>query len=306
MPVICLPSKDAADLVGPLPVPVTLTIWDGRDPKPDGLEATEFWVPEFGWATPEQQRDCFAALPALRVVQMVTAGVDSIRDQVPDGVILCDGRGVHGSATSEWVLTAILAVVRQIPRFVLARQRQEWDYAVTDELAGKRVLVVGAGDLGEQTARRLRAFDAEPVLVARSARDGVHATAELPQLLPAADVVVLVVPKTRETVGMVDAAFLARMRDGALLVNAARGPVVDTGALLAELTSGRLSAALDVTDPEPLLPGHPLWTAPNVLMTPHVGGSVRGFPRRAYTLVRQQIGRYLAGEALINVVEGDY
>jgi phosphoglycerate dehydrogenase-like enzyme len=155
-------------------------------------------------------------------------------------------------------------------------------------------------------ARRLRAFDVEPTMVARTAREGVHAVAELPDLLPHADVVVLVVPLTSETARMVDATFLGAMPNGSLLVNAARGPIVDTDALLAELQAGRLFAALDVTDPEPLPPDHALWDAPNLLLTPHVGGSVRGFPRRAYVLVREQILRFAAGQPMVNVVKGEY
>ena len=153
---------------------------------------------------------------------------------------------------------------------------------------------------------RIAACDAIPVFVARTARDGVHSIDELPELLPNADAVVLIVPKTDETVGMVDAKFLAAMPDGALLVNGARGPVVDTGALLAELTSGRLRAAVDVTDPEPLPSDHPLWTAPNLLLTPHVAGSVLGFGDRFAALLVQQLGRHLRGEPLQNIVTGLY
>ncbi len=227
---------------------------------------------------------------------------------VPQGVTLCDARGVHGGAVAEWVLAATLAAVRDLPRYVRAQQTDHaWEHdGDTDELAGKRVLIVGAGDLGEQTARRLQGFDVEIVMAARSARDGVHSQDELPELLPHADIVVLLVPLTPETTGLVDSRFLARLPDGALVVNAARGPVVDTDALLAELSSGRLRAAFDVTDPEPLPADHPLWTAPNFLLTPHVAGNVRGFRRRAYTLVREQIERYVAGQELINVVTGNY
>jgi phosphoglycerate dehydrogenase-like enzyme len=225
---------------------------------------------------------------------------------VPAGITLCDGRGVHGGSTAEWVLTAILAMLRELPRFIQAQQQRRWDQDVTDELAGKKVLVVGAGDVGMNVARRLNAFDAEPTLVARAVREGVHSVAELPQLLPQADVVIVVIPLTPQTRRLVDAEFLAAMPDGALFVNAARGAVADTDAILAELRSGRLRAALDVVDPEPLPPDHPLWSAPNLLLTPHVGGSVRGFPARAYRLVRTQIERYLAGQPLENVVANGY
>jgi len=221
-------------------------------------------------------------------------------------VTLCDARGVHDSSTSEWAATAVLAAVREFPRFAVAQVAGRWEHGVTGELAGRRVLVVGAGSIGDALCRRLEPFGVDLVRVARRARDGVHAVVELPELLPSADVVVLLVPLTDATRGMVDAAFLARMPDGALLVNAARGPAVDTDALTAELASGRLRAALDVTDPEPLPAGHPLWTVPGLLLTPHVAGSVRGVLPRAYRLVARQLWRYADGEPLDNVVVDGY
>jgi phosphoglycerate dehydrogenase-like enzyme len=168
------------------------------------------------------------------------------------------------------------------------------------------VLLVGYGAIGEAIEARLRPFEVEVVRVARRGRDGVHPIAELPRLLPDADVVILIVPLTAETRGLVDADFLARMKDGALLVNVARGPVVDTDALLAELTSGRLSAAVDVTDPEPLPADHPLWDAPNLLVSPHVGGASSAMWPRAHRLVRDQLHRFADGEPLANVMEGEY
>jgi phosphoglycerate dehydrogenase-like enzyme len=303
MVTVCLPDADAMRLAGPLPANVEVVTWDGSGAPPDGIDRVEFWVPPVGI---DDRRAMIEAMPRLRVVQALSAGIENLIGSIPDGVILCDGRGISGGPTAEWVLAAILAALRELPDFVRAQDRGEWRRHTTDELAGKRVLVIGAGDLGEQTARRLLAFDAEPTLVGRRARDGVHAVGELPELLPEADIVVLVVPMTEATHHLVDSRFLARMRDGALLVNASRGPVVATDDLLAELRSGRLHAALDVTDPEPLPPAHPLWTAPNLLLTPHVGGNVRSFPNRAYALVGEQVGRYAAGEPLINVVEGDY
>ena len=173
-------------------------------------------------------------------------------------------------------------------------------------MAGKQVLIIGAGDVGTQLARRVIACDAVPTMVGRTAREGVHGIGELPELLGEADVVVLIVPKTAATTGMVDAEFLSRMRDGALLVNAARGPVVRTDDLVAELQSGRLRAALDVTEPEPLPSDHPLWNAPNLLLTPHVAGSVLGFGGRVVSLIVGQVRRFDTGEPLINVVTGEY
>jgi phosphoglycerate dehydrogenase-like enzyme len=208
-------------------------------------------------------------------------------------------------------MTAILAHLRAFPAFVRAQAQGEWSYAghaPTDELAGKRVLIVGAGSIGAALAARLAPFEVSVTKVARTARpdQGVHAVQELPGLLPHHDVVVLIVPLTEQTRGLVDARFLAAMPDGALLVNGARGPVVDTDALVAELQTGRIAAAVDVTEPEPLPPGHPLWSMPNFLLTPHVGGSVRGLLPRAYKLVGEQLRRFAAGEPLVNEVTNGY
>ena len=301
MVTVCLPTSKAASLAGPMPGAEVLT-WNGSTPAPEGIERTEFLVLSHG----SPYAEIIAAMPRLKVVQATSAGIEYLLGLIPPGVTLCDGRGIHGGPVSEWILAGILASVRELPGFLRAQERGEWTEHGTGELAGKRVLIVGAGDLGQQTARRLRAFDAEPVLVGREAREGVHGSDELPALLPSANVVVLVVPITDETRHMVDAEFLARMRDGALLVNAARGQVVITEALLAELESRRLHAVLDVTDPEPLPADHPLWRAPNLLLTPHVAGTVNGYQPRAYALVRGQIGRYGRGEQLLNVVHGAY
>jgi phosphoglycerate dehydrogenase-like enzyme len=263
-----------------------------------------FWVPSFARTAPPPEE--FARRPDLRVVQLLSAGADAWVGRVPEAITLCDARGVHTSATAEWATTAILAYVREFPFFARAQARGEWTYHRTDELAGKRVLIVGAGSIGEAIAARLRPFEVSLNLVARRPRRGVHGLGELPALLPEADIVVMIVPLTAETTGMVDDDFLAALPDGALLVNASRGRVVDTAALTAELAKGRIGAALDVTDPEPLPAGHALWEMPNVLLTPHVAGSVAGVMPRAYALVGDQVRRYAAGEALINVVADGY
>jgi phosphoglycerate dehydrogenase-like enzyme len=225
---------------------------------------------------------------------------------MPEGAVLCNARGVHDAGTAEWAVGAMIAVLREFPGFVDAQRRGEWTYHHTDVLADSRVLIVGYGSIGSALERRLEGFEVEVVRVARRARDGVHAMDELPALLPDADVVVLLVPATPDTAGMVDAAFLARMKDGAVLVNAARGTIVDTDALVAELKTGRLRAALDVTAPEPLPEGHPLWSAPNVLITPHIAGSTPASERRTLRLIRAQLERYLAGEELVNVITDAY
>lgn len=296
--------SDESVLPGDLPDGVTAVCWGGSGAPPAEIADTVFWVPPF--LLPSDRLDVLRRMPRLRVVQLVTAGADAFVGRMPAGVTLCDGRGVHSSATSEWVVGAVIASLRWFPRFAVAQSEGRWDRAFTDELAGRRVLIVGAGDIGEHVARRLEPFEVTLTRVARRARPGVHPVTALPGLLPDADVVILIVPLTEETRGMVDAGFLARMHDGALLVNAARGPVVDTDALVAELSTGRLRAALDVTDPEPLPPGHPLWTVPGLFLTPHTGGAVPGFPARARALVRAQLARYVAGEPLVNVVVDGY
>lgn len=302
--VLCLPDDHAVELLGPVPDGVEVIVWDGTGKQPDRLTETVFWVPQVEDADDLPAK--FAAMPALRVMQLTSAGVEDIVEHVPSGVILCNAHGVHGGPVAELVLTVILASQRRLPHFLDGQREARWDLVEGEDLRDKRVLILGAGDLGEQTARRLRAFDAEPVLVAHSARDGVHAIDELPELLPTADVVVLTVPLTPDTTGLVDAGFLARMRDGALLVNVARGKVVVTDALLAELASGRLRAALDVVDPEPLPSDHPLWGAPNLILTPHAAGHVAAAGPRAFALVSDQLRRFVAGDDLANVISGGY
>ncbi|MEU8684748.1 2-hydroxyacid dehydrogenase [Streptomyces sp. NPDC048611] len=246
----------------------------------------------------------------VRAVQTLTAGVDHILpglSDMPSGAHLCNARGLHDASTAELALTLILAALRDIPGFVRAQDAGEWRPEFRPALADKSVLIVGYGSIGSAIEDRLTPFECARVArLARTARDTVrgpvHPLSDLPALLPDADVVVLATPLTDATRGLVGSAFLARMKDGALLVNVARGGVVDTKALLAELESGRLYAALDVTDPEPLPPGHPLWHAPGVLVTPHVGGPSSAFLPRAKRLLRDQLTLFAAGEPLRNVI----
>jgi phosphoglycerate dehydrogenase-like enzyme len=300
MTVISLPTPDAADHVGVLSADVEVVVWDGRSDRPSAADRIEFFVGRYD--APPPAPEALAELPALQVVQLVSAGVDPWLPVVPPGVVLCNGRGVHGASTAELAVAGLLAVLRELPQFAAAQRAGHWSRAVTEGVTGRRVLLIGAGDIGTRVAAALRAFDADVTLVGRSARGDVRSMSELTRLLPDHDVVVLAVPLTSQTRGLVDAAFLAALPDGAVLVNVARGPIVDTDALLAELTTRRLHAFLDVTDPEPLPEGHPLWSAPNLLLTPHVGGGTRNWQRRAYRLVREQVLRFVAGEPLANVV----
>jgi len=302
--VVSLPTSDAVDYVGELPDGVEVLIWDGRAEPPDGVERIDFFVGRYD--APPPPAGALAALPDLSVVQLLSAGVEPWLPVIPEGVQLCNGRGIHGASTAELALAGMLAVLRELPRFERARAAGRWEPSLTDGLDGRRVLILGAGDIGRRVAAAVSALDASVTMVARSARAGLHTLDELPALLPSQDVVVVAVPLTPSTSRLVDAGFLAALPDGALVVNIARGAIVDTDALLAELMSGRLRAFLDVTDPEPLPPGHPLWEAPNLLLTPHVGGGTRGWQRRGYLLVREQVERFVAGEPLVNIVEHGY
>ncbi|AZP23560.1 dihydrofolate reductase [Streptomyces aquilus] len=246
----------------------------------------------------------------LQLVQTLTAGVDDVMAQLSDlapGVRLCNARGVHEASTAELALTLTLASLRGIPGFVRAQQQEHWQGDFHPALADKNVLIVGYGSIGAAIEDRLVPFEVARVArVARSARTTargpVHPLTDLPDLLPDADVVILSTPLDDSTRGLVNAGFLARMKDGALLVNVARGGVVDTEALLAELETGRLTAALDVVDPEPLPKGHPLWQAPGVLISPHVGGPTSAFLPRAKRLLVDQLGRFVNQEPLRNVI----
>ncbi|WP_030676382.1 2-hydroxyacid dehydrogenase [Streptomyces sp. NRRL B-1347] len=288
---------------------LTYRCWDGGPDYPADPADCAFYVVPYMKST-DVVVPPMTAMTSLRVVQTLTAGIDALEPGLKflrPGVQLCNARGVHEASTAELALTLILASLRGVPRFVEGQRVQEWRSGFYPALADKSVLIVGYGSIGSAIEDRLAPFECARVArVARTerttARGPVHSLDELPRLLPEADVVVLSTPLTEATRGLVDADFLARMKDGALLVNVARGPVVDTKALVPELESGRLTAALDVTDPEPLPAGHPLWGSPGVLISPHVGGSSSAFPPRARRLLTAQLRRYVTGEPLSNVV----
>ncbi|WP_105318111.1 2-hydroxyacid dehydrogenase [Thermus tenuipuniceus] len=266
-------------------------------------ERADFFLPPFGQE--EVVRQVLAQVE-VRVVQTLSAGVDWILPLVPQGVVLCDGSGIHDAPVAEWVVMSLLALLKDLPAFLQAQGEGRWAPRVLPDLEGKRVLLLGYGSIGRAVEERLRAFGVEVLPVARRARPGVYTPQDLPYLLPQVDAVVVLLPLTPETRGMVDRDFLARMKPGALLVNAGRGPVVEAEALLEALRGRRIRAALDVTDPEPLPQDHPLWQAPGVLITPHVAGLSQGFHRRAARFLAEQVGRYLRGEPLLNVVREGY
>ncbi len=265
------------------------------------LAETEFWVTPYVF-----QFDfpaALAAMPGLRVIQTQSAGVDHIIEHVPPSITLCNARGVHDAATSELGVALILASLRGIPNSVRAQARGEWDQRQDlTSLADRRVLIVGYGSIGQALERRLAGFEVEITRVARTARDNIHGFEELPRLIPAADVIVLLAPLNPDTHHLVNADFLRRMNDGALLVNLARGGLVDTDALVSEVKTKRIFAALDVTDPEPLTEGHPLWSMTNVLITPHVAGGTTAMRPRMQKLLVKQLTRLADGDDLLNVV----
>jgi phosphoglycerate dehydrogenase-like enzyme len=290
--------------------------------RPVGVQDVDFWIIPFARKSAEQT---FKHLRGVKVVQSMMAGVDWITPWLPKDVVLCDGRGLHDISASEWVLTAILTSLKRFPYYRDMQLKQEWkgqasvsdgfmkvggaqvgQYVVLgDDLAGKTVLIIGYGSIGAAIEARLKPFEVKKIVrVARTARKEpeVFAVNQLHRLLPQADIVVAIVPLTAETQGMIGAAEIGLMKPGALLVNAARGPVVATDALLEALQQNRIRAVLDVTDPEPLPPGHPLWSAPNCMITPHVGGSTPEFIHRAFRFGAEQVRRFIDGKELENVV----
>ncbi|GGT30825.1 dehydrogenase [Streptomyces kurssanovii] len=304
-----VPADEIDGLPAPSATGLTYRFWDGGPDYPaDPADCAFYAVPYMKGM--EVAIRPLAAMKSVRVVQTLSAGIDHVEpglDLLPAGVRLCNAKGVHEASTAELALALVLASLRGIPGFVRGQDSEQWRAGFYPSLADKSVLIVGYGSIGAAVEDRLAPFECARVArVARSARTTergeVRALTDLPVLLPDADVVILSTPLTDRTKGLVGADFLSRMKDGALLVNIARGPVVDTKALLAEVETGRIAAALDVTDPEPLPAGHPLWHARGVLISPHVGGSTSAFMPRAKRLLADQVSRFAAGDALRNVV----
>jgi phosphoglycerate dehydrogenase-like enzyme len=300
---VLVPNVPLRRELGTLPAGVELV--DRVDPEVEVMVV----APELG----DEVDALLPKLPALRLIQAFSAGVDSLLPLVPSGVVLCRAVGVHDGSVAEWVVAAILAMERRLPEFLRAQAQARWDRAIAEPEGGASstvrdleqmvVLVVGHGSIGRALAARLEPFGARVVGVARHSRDGAQGLEALARLLSEADVVVDLLPLTPETERFVDASFLAQMKRGALFVNAGRGRTVDTSALLEALEAHRVRAALDVTDPEPLPPDHPLWRAPNVLITPHIAGTVARWEERAYRFAGEQIRRYAAGLPLVGIVE---
>jgi len=299
-----VPDRADRDAIGALPEGVELNVTREQEDGPsDALLHAEFLVPDMDEPF---VLEWLGQMPMLRVIQTLSAGVDWLLSAIPPGVTLCDASGARDEAVAEWVLAAILASLKQLGEVRDAQRAHDWQWREPAELAGRSVMILGYGSIGRTVEERLATFGAEVLRVARHARPGIHATDELGSLLGLADIVVVLLPLTQATSGLLDREMLERMRPGALLVNAARGPIVDTGALLDLLRAGHIRAVLDVCEPEPLPVDHPLWDAPGLLITPHFAGDTAGADRSAFALVGEQVRRYMRGEPLVNVVEGDY
>jgi phosphoglycerate dehydrogenase-like enzyme len=312
------PATLAADLFSDFPAEVECIA------LPDDLDREteiDVWLPD---PYPAKSLRIWPHLRGVRLVLALMAGTEWIPGAVGPHVTICNARGAHSISTAEWTIGAIFAVLKYFPFFLDVQREGVWKrrfeaparYArisgdvrplyppvMLEELTGKRVLLIGHGSIGQEIERMLAPFNIHLTRVARTAREGIHAVSELDSLLPRAEIVILILPLTDGSHHLIGSRQLALMRQGALLVNAARGPVVDTDALVAALEAGRIRAALDVTDPEPLPEGHPLWSCPNLLITPHVAGSSPQFGPRAVKVAEEELRRYMNGESLRNVVQ---
>ncbi len=282
-------------------IPMEKVDFGGVDADVD-LSNVGFYVPPY--LGPPSTLELIKEMPNLEAVQLLTVGFDAALEHVPEHVTLCNAVGVHESATAELAVALVLASLRGIDDYARAMPQGAWIHDRRSSLVDRTVIIIGAGGVGKAIADRLIPFEVDITVVARSQRPGVVSISELPHLLPDADIVILAVPLDAQTRKLVDDAFLTRMREGALLVNVARGGVVDTEALIRHVKQGRIRAALDVTDPEPLPSHHELWRTPGVLISPHVGGDTSAFVPRAKRLVDSQISSWSRGDPLAHIVRG--
>ncbi|MEU0602640.1 2-hydroxyacid dehydrogenase [Streptomyces sp. NPDC006393] len=300
---VLVPWPDLDRRHGPWPAGVGVHVWDGvtpgSEPAEDVLARVGLWV--MPYAVPDAVR-LLPRLPRLGAVQSLSAGVEKLLPLLPPGVGLHNGRGLHDASTAEHALGLILAAQRDLPQWVADQAAGRWEPHFTRSLADTTVTIVGYGSIGAALEQRLLACEARVVRVARRARpeQHVHAVAELPDLLPATDIVVLVLPENPGTAGLLGVKELAALPDGALVVNVGRGRTLDTEALLDETRDGRLRATLDVIDPEPLPADHPLRRTPGVLITPHVAGGSAAFRPRAERLIVDQVHRFATGRPLLH------
>jgi phosphoglycerate dehydrogenase-like enzyme len=299
--VVCLPDIPERVHMGELPANVDVRLVPPEpEPIPD-LAEIELIVSDARTRAP--LLELLAARGArLRVIHTTSAGVDWLIGRVPEHVMVCNARGVYDAPLAEWVVGAILAMQRGLVQSRDAQARHAWEAIEPPELLGRRVVILGLGSIGRAIAERLQPFGVELIGVGRSARGNVRGLADLDEVLRDAEILVNILPLTGETRGLLDARRLSLLPDGALVVNAGRGRTIETAALVEELRAGRIRAALDVTDPEPLPPDHPLWGLPNVLVTPHMAGDSPASTIRCFALAGDQVRRFATGQPLINEV----
>ena len=302
---ITLPTEDLLEAVSPLPDGIRAGVWDVVG-EPKGLEYDEIDAVVLPYAMGSDWQEALDRVPNLKMLQAQSTGYDGLPELVGPGVAVVSAAGVHVAGTAELALTLMLASLRGVDAAVRNAATGTWESRRFPGLADRRVLLVGVGGIGAAIAQRLEPFEVELTRVGSRARTDergtVHGADELVELARTAEVVVVITPLTEQTHHLINGEVLAALPDGALVVNVARGPVVDTEALTAEVLSGRLHAALDVVDPEPLPADHPLWQAPNAIITPHVGGNTEAFVPRIRTLLKEQIGRLARGEEPVNLV----
>jgi len=301
--VVSVPSERLARDLVPLPDGVEVVVWPMDGPAP--RERFDLVVPPYLSMTA-----VLARLEGVEVglVQSQSIGYDGVIEHLPAGLRFANAASVHETSTAELAIGLAIAAQRRLDRFAVDTAAGRWAPVFADSLADRRVLLLGYGGVGKAVAARLAPFEVDLTVVASRARDEdgmpVHGVSELPALLPSAEIVILTLPGGEETRGIVDDAFLSALPDGALVINVGRGSLVDTDALVDHVRRGRLRAALDVTDPEPLPDSHPLWGLPGVLIAPHVGGASSAMHPRIARLVRTQIERLAAGLDPLNVVLG--
>ena len=304
--VVLVPWAEPVHHLGALPDGWTYAVYTvedsqaGQTPAAETLDAVRLYVPPYTFDP--AVLSLTDRMPSVRAVQLLTAGYEHALPLVRPQVGLANARGVHDASTAELAVALMLASQRELDAAARAMTSSEWLVGQTRALADCTVLIVGAGSIGHALEERLRGFECRVVKVASRARADLRGPQELPGLLADADIVVLLVPLTDRTRHLADEAFIGQMRPGALLVNVARGGVVDTDALVRACAAGRIRAALDVTDPEPLPAQHPLWHTPGVLISPHRGGNSAAFLPRAQRLVAEQVARFVAGEPIAYLV----
>jgi phosphoglycerate dehydrogenase-like enzyme len=283
-----------------LPAGITHAPTDGIAPATADLESIEFYVPRYMGGP--QAIAMVPQMKNLKVIQSPNAGVDDVLKIRPEGVTLCNAAGVHDASTAELAVGLAIASRRGFAPFAIQQQAQHWQHERMPSLSDSKIAIIGFGNIGKTIMKMLSGFEVTVTPFSKSGRDGSLTFDHFDRLLPTFDVIILIVPLTDQTRHLMNAERLAAMKDGAALINVARGAVVDTEALIRELNSGRITAGLDVTDPEPLPDGHPLWSARNVIITPHVGGDSEAFTPRGRKLVEEQLARFAAGEPLLHIV----